>query len=337
MAEPSTSPLVKLPDELHLQYACYLDARSLSRLSRTCKGLQDKFSQELKQAHEAHDWALVVVNYWGGEWEQTAAYIEARIRQDGQGGAFAVEAEAHRWKRYPRLHNAIEKGQVNLVQNYLQARGNPNLRVGPGARPSVKKPLLHWALYTGAGGRDATIVRLLLEYGADPNLDATNWKEKKRHRKDAGTALDWARREKRWLFGQDAYPLPGDAERIKLALSYGARASHNETIRSLYQMEDGSTLVYMAVVNGTDLMHLGFGWYDLVGLFGRPTNSRIPYTDEQVIELLELEPKLIGLASPHKAVRYIKKHRPALVQHLIQNRSTFEWLGNLCADFCRYL
>ncbi|PYH76883.1 hypothetical protein BO82DRAFT_425009 [Aspergillus uvarum CBS 121591] len=314
MAEPSTSPLVKLPDELHLQYACYLDARSLSRLSQTCKGLQDKFSQELKQAHEAH-----------------------KMRQEGQGSAFAVEAESQRWKRYPRLYNAIEKGQVNLVQNYLQARGNPNLRLGPGARPSIKKPLLHWALYTGAGGRDATIVRLLLEYGADPNLDATDWKMKKCHRKGAGTALDWARREKRCLFGQDAYPQLGDAERIKLALSYGARASHNETIRSLYQMEDGSTLVYMAVANGTDLMHLGFGWYDLVGLFGGPTDSRIPYTDEQVLELLELEPKLIGVATPHKAVRYIKQLRPALVQHLIQKRSSFEWLGNLCADFCHYL
>ncbi|PYI31158.1 hypothetical protein BP00DRAFT_475537 [Aspergillus indologenus CBS 114.80] len=332
MAEPSTSPLIKLPDELHLYYACYLDARSLSRLSRTCKGLQDKFSQELKQAHRAHNWALIVVNYWGRKWEQTAAYIEARIRQDGQGGAFAVEAEAHKWKRYPRVYNAIEKGQVNQVQNYLQARGNPNLRIGQGDSPTVKKPLLHWALYTGAGGRDATIVRLLLEYGADPNLDATNWEN---IRYDAGTALDWARREKRRLFGQDAYPQPGDAERIKLALSYGARASHHETIRSLYQIEDGSTLVYMAVVNGTDLMHLGFGWYDLVGLW--PTDDRIPYTDEQVIELLELEPKLIGLASPHQAVRYIKKHRPALVQHLIQNRSTFDWLGNLCADFCRYI
>ncbi|OJJ98616.1 hypothetical protein ASPACDRAFT_44247 [Aspergillus aculeatus ATCC 16872] len=331
MDEQLNNPLIQLPNELHLQYAYYLDARALSRLSRTCKKLKNKFSEELERAREAHEWAIVAVNYWGGEWgSQTTADIEARMRQDNQGAAIAVEAHPKRWKRYPRLYHVIKMGQIDLVQNYLRARGDPNLRIRLGAMPSINKPLLHWALYTGNWDGHTTIVRLLLEYGADPNLDETDRKEGIR---GAGTALDWVGREHRGLYFKGQYPQPGDAERTRLALSYGARASLHETIYSLYQMEDGSALVQMAVVNGTDLMQLGFEWHKLVGtLFWEETRNR--FTDEQVRELLTLEPKLVTLVTDaaKSAVPYIRRHRLALAERLIREPSPSSWLANLFAD-----
>ncbi|RAH67934.1 uncharacterized protein BO66DRAFT_456195 [Aspergillus aculeatinus CBS 121060] len=336
MEEQPTNPLIKLPNELHLQYASYLDARTLSRLSRACKELKNKFSEELERAHEAHKWALATVNYWGGEWEsQTAADIEARMRQDDQGASIAVEAHPKRWKRYPRLYRVIKRGQVDLVQNYLKARGNPNLRLGLGARPSINKPLLYWALCIGNWDGHTTIVRLLLEHGADPNLDETDRKEGIR---GAGTALDWVGREHRCLYFEGQYPQPGDAERTRLVLAYGARASVCETIYSLYQMEDGPALVQMAVVNGTDLMQLGFEWHKLLGtLFWTDATNR--FSDEQVCELLALEPELVTVVTDatRDAVQYIRQHRPTLAERLIREPSPFSWLANLFEDLYHYI
>ncbi|RAH43470.1 uncharacterized protein BO95DRAFT_433917 [Aspergillus brunneoviolaceus CBS 621.78] len=314
MDEQPTNLLIELPNELHLQYASYLDARTLSRLSRTCQELKNKFSEELERAHEAHKWALATVNYGGGEWEsQTAADVEARVRRYYLGASIAVASHPERWSRSSRIRNVIEQGRVGLLEKYLKARGDPNLRL----RPEIASPLLHLALYSGAGGAEATIVRLLLEYGAEPNLDNFQF---------------------RVLNEDDEYPQPGDEERIKLVLSHGGRATDEWTIFSLYQLDGGSALVRMAVANGTNLMELGWEWYDLVGTL-LWDEARNRYTDDQVFELLDLEPQLITVVekSAKYSIPYIRQHRPALAERLIREPSPVYRLANLCEDLYHYL
>ncbi|PYH42903.1 uncharacterized protein BP01DRAFT_385103 [Aspergillus saccharolyticus JOP 1030-1] len=284
--------LFRLPNELHRYYADHLDAQSLSRLSRTCKFMRTKFQHEMDKIKNATEKALTVrkqkrIQVFEGN------SIPGELIQEHDRGEIPLD-----WPgtscllKFERLKPALQNDEVEELRQFLEAKGSPNLRFRTGT------PLLHYAMRLG-GGHDARMVRLLLDYGARPNdLTPENL-----------TALD---------YGAYEAPRAGDEARMKLVLLHGGVLGHPGSLRNLYAVgQNGSQLVRMALVNGTNLRHTVQSWGHLLDETDEGDDL---YTTEQLCELVHLAPDLLTwvTATGETALDYIMGYRPAVAVYLQQ-------------------
>ncbi|PWY79313.1 hypothetical protein BO70DRAFT_58819 [Aspergillus heteromorphus CBS 117.55] len=156
--EPKTT-VRRLPNDIFVIIGKFADYQSLSRMSQTCHGLQDLFEKELKSWAKAHALPAPeiyemmaqnsigpgVVHLPGTEW----ANLELSDREI-------------LYKHFPHpLFEAVSASRYDVVKAYLDAG------VSPDSCDVLGYPLLFDALNRGV---DISILKLLLQYGADVHV-----------------------------------------------------------------------------------------------------------------------------------------------------------------------
>ncbi|OJJ96026.1 hypothetical protein ASPACDRAFT_64016 [Aspergillus aculeatus ATCC 16872] len=172
---PETPAGHRMPAELLLEVAKWMDNRTLSRLSRTCKGFKDEFRDHLRKRAIAYAVPTLNPKYWENEFvdavrqshgrsDEISAITRsalARIFSDQVWEGSRSQFEAF-LPRQP-LYDAIRRSQYDTVERLLRG-GGVNVANG---QSFWDEPMLHIAVEFG----HIEAVRLLLEHGADPNVE----------------------------------------------------------------------------------------------------------------------------------------------------------------------
>ncbi|RAH51245.1 uncharacterized protein BO95DRAFT_427059 [Aspergillus brunneoviolaceus CBS 621.78] len=165
----------RMPTELLLEVAKWMDDQTLSRLSRTCKGFRDEFRDQLRERAIAYAMPTLNPEYWqdvivdairklhnpGDNITAVARSALSGIISDQLSLDLEYELEAF-VPRQP-LYDAICHSQYDTVERLLRVGG---VDVANG-RSYHNEPMLHIAVEFG----HVEAVRLLLEHGADPNVE----------------------------------------------------------------------------------------------------------------------------------------------------------------------
>lgn len=141
------SQLEQLPMELLLGISDYLDPLSVASLGQTSRRLNGTLQRPLARAARQHALA-----------DEAEYRKRIRFREDGKG--ILTRKRTHGVPSQP-LVQAIKRGQLNKVRNYLEAGVDPNAYDLDGCR----------MLSLAVRANDEPIVDLLLEHGANPALN----------------------------------------------------------------------------------------------------------------------------------------------------------------------
>lgn len=141
------SQLEQLPMELLLGISDYLDPLSVASLGQTSRRLNGTLQRPLARAARQHALA-----------DEAEYKKRIRFREDGKG--ILTRKRTHGVPSQP-LVQAIKRGQLNKVRNYLEAGVDPNAYDLDGCR----------MLSLAVRANDEPIVDLLLEHGANPALN----------------------------------------------------------------------------------------------------------------------------------------------------------------------
>ncbi|RAH68826.1 uncharacterized protein BO66DRAFT_454701 [Aspergillus aculeatinus CBS 121060] len=165
----------RMPTELLLEVAKWMDDRTLSRLSCTCKGFRDEFRDQLRERAIAYAMPTLDPQSWvdmivpairklhnpGDDITAIVCSFFSDIISDQLSEDLEDELEAF-MPRQP-LYDAICHSQYDTVERLLRVGG---VDVANG-RNYYNEPMLHIAVELG----HVEAVRLLLEHGADPNVE----------------------------------------------------------------------------------------------------------------------------------------------------------------------
>ncbi|PYI20303.1 hypothetical protein BO99DRAFT_431742 [Aspergillus violaceofuscus CBS 115571] len=280
MSQPTTAILLQLPDELDLHYA-----------------VQDEAKKIIK--HVRAD-ALTYDHYWRG----------VRVPKDHP----AILAHSQHCPQ--RLEHSLKEGKGEEIRRFLEAGLMPTVRT----RFYYDEPLLHsFMLYRKFFQDDITILRLLLENGAQPNAMGLAGR----------TALD---------AGLTLNPSPFYTEWLELTLAYGGVARNYKVLAMLYKagsvhgrgdrdndgngLRNGSRLVRKVIANGMDVVREVHGFGNLLLDDGWSWPTRLVFSTEQVCDLVGLVLELLDLDdnTGYTATDYIMKYRPAVARSLEQTK-----------------
>ncbi|PYH80274.1 hypothetical protein BO82DRAFT_403505 [Aspergillus uvarum CBS 121591] len=165
----------RMPAELLLEVAKWMDNQTLLRLSRTCTSFKGEFRDQLRK--RAIEYAVPTLNpsYWRHE------SVNAARQSQGRSDEISASTRSTLARLYsdviweglrpeyaaflPRqpLYDAIRRSQYDTVDRLLRGGG---VEVANGQN-FWDEPMLHIAV--GLGRVEA--VRLLLQHGADPNVE----------------------------------------------------------------------------------------------------------------------------------------------------------------------
>ncbi|PYI36120.1 hypothetical protein BP00DRAFT_453479 [Aspergillus indologenus CBS 114.80] len=165
----------RMPVELLLEVAKWMDNQTLSRLSRTCTSFKDEFRDQLRK--RAIEYAVPTLNpsYWRHELVNAVRQSQGRSDEISASTRSALarvysdeiwEGLRPEWEAFlPRqpLYDAICWGHYLTVDRLLRGGG---VEVANGQN-FWDEPMLHIAVELGR----VEAVRLLLQHGADPNIE----------------------------------------------------------------------------------------------------------------------------------------------------------------------
>ncbi|PYI08072.1 ankyrin [Aspergillus sclerotiicarbonarius CBS 121057] len=209
-----------LPRELHLELGKCLDHQSMGRLSCTCKYFRESLREDLKRRAKAHALAPddVYAQIFG---------FEAHRGASGQDRQRRDEARRELMENTPQpMVAAIEAERYDVVKAYLDAGVSADSVALDGDR----------LLEVAGMNPSVSLTRLLLEYGADPNLPPN---PPPRYATNTSTVLDSL--------------LDPDEDIAQVLLEHGAKFTVGEVFQALSSMESGPKLLQLALDNGTDL------------------------------------------------------------------------------------
>ncbi|PYI02820.1 hypothetical protein BO78DRAFT_472329 [Aspergillus sclerotiicarbonarius CBS 121057] len=136
--------LLRLPDELLLWSARYLDQQSLSRFTQTCRFIHRLRADLEKQSHRAPAHAYA-------EWYEYRREVQ---KND-------VKSVVKPSDPPEPLRDAVVEGKYRLVKSFLEDHVDPNSWNVYGSS----------MLFLAIQNRHYNITRLLLQFGADPNRE----------------------------------------------------------------------------------------------------------------------------------------------------------------------
>ncbi|RAL14161.1 uncharacterized protein BO97DRAFT_423077 [Aspergillus homomorphus CBS 101889] len=319
--------ILRLPDELHLQYAQSLIGPDLSRLSQTCKALEAKFRDRLSKVREVTADALtdvpeavqgrdpvILPHHQGRLWvgchvgHNGQRQYHQVIRQDGR--------QYYHDCMWQRLYRVIQAGRITELQRFLDAEGSPNLRLRCGT------PILHAAVHE----HQDLMVYLLLKAGARPNDKCRNGKR---------TALDYVRYPSVGWHGGGRWSTAGDISQypatlvVPLVKWFGAIATRCETLDHLKNYHEyGADMLVRAVFNGTSLKDMMA--YQVRSILlgmdprtpGRNSPRRVLFTEDEIFHILGDEPwlALAGTVGNVDSIfaRTIQSH-PKIARAMVQH------------------
>lgn len=298
-AEDQKGRLDRLLTELIPMCSRYLDRNDLYFLMRTSRIFRNVLGDILLREH-----ALPSVDCYR-EWCSPDSEGKAHDNK-GDTSDQDLKMRDSREMPYEPLVTAVSDGSYDLVRRFLKAGVNPN------AVSLNSICMLHLAIQE----HQYEITQLLLESGADPNIECRVTKK---------LALDLVTQRFKHAYAW-----------VELLLTHGANFTRNETFEWLCKTERGD-FFRRAFNNGTDVVNL----YDDKHIFGswRLAQAMSSSSTMMIDILLDLEPKLTriekdddGLSLLHLA---LERHRPDVALRLIDRE--FKIFTRKDPSFVRYV